>query len=110
MARKCRGISNIAVMEVAQVGMTTRARTSLAMVVEDVSSTTTTKRRKLHAEQLKCSSSSSSSSSSLLFVKLRWRCLTISMEAMEEHYYSSPNSDHDATLCCLSNGSSLLLS
>ncbi|KAG2724460.1 hypothetical protein I3760_01G018000 [Carya illinoinensis] len=105
MARKCRGISDIAVMEVAQVGVRTRARASLAMSAAAASSATTTKRRKLRAEELKCSSSSSSSS----FVKLGRRRLAISTEATEERRCSSPSSDHDATSCCSSNGSSLLL-
>ncbi|KAG7993698.1 hypothetical protein I3843_01G017400 [Carya illinoinensis] len=105
MARKCRGISDIAVMEVAQVSVRTRARASLAMSAAAASSATTTKRRKLRAEELKCSSSSSSSS----FVKLGRRRLAISTEATEERRCSSPSSDHDATSCCSSNGSSLLL-
>ncbi|XP_041004669.1 cyclin-dependent kinase inhibitor 7-like [Juglans microcarpa x Juglans regia] len=106
MARKCRGISDIAVMEVAQVGVRTRARASLAMAAAAASSATTTKRRKLRAEELKCSSSSSSSS----FEKLRRRRrLAITTEATEERRFSSPSSDHDAASCCSSNGSSLLL-
>ncbi len=104
MVRKCR---EIAVMDVAPVGVKTRARAPLAMATAN--SATKTKKRKLNAaRELKLSSPTSSSSC----VQLRTRRgLTITQETMEERRCSSPSSDHDATTsCCSSNGSSSLLS
>jgi len=94
-------------MEVAPVGVKTRARAPLAMGA--ASSATKTKKRKLNtARELKVSSPTSSSSC----IQLRSRRgLTITPETTEERRYSSPSSDHDtATSCCSSNGSSSLLS
>ncbi|KAG2719825.1 hypothetical protein I3843_02G005100 [Carya illinoinensis] len=104
--RKSRsGIADIAVMEVAQVGVRARARVGPAMVAAASSATTTAKRRKLDTQELKFSQSSSSS-----FVQLRnRRRLVISPESTEEGRCSSPSSDHVATSCCSSNGSSSLL-
>uniref|UniRef100_A0A2N9H7J1 Cyclin-dependent kinase inhibitor n=1 Tax=Fagus sylvatica TaxID=28930 RepID=A0A2N9H7J1_FAGSY len=88
MVRKCRGIAEIAVMEVAQVGVRTRARAAL-------DSSASAKRRKLNAEELRFSSPSS-------YVPLE-----ITPEKTEERC-SSPSSDHVAISCCSSNGSSEL--
>lgn len=94
-------------MEVAPVGVKTRARGPLAMAT--ASSATKTKKRKLNAAgELKFSSPTSSSSC----VQLRSRRgMAITPETMEERRCSSSSSDHYATTsCCSSNGSSSLLS
>lgn len=103
MVRKCRGIPEIAVMEVAQVGVRTRARAALAM--EATSSDSPTKRRKLDAEELKFSSSSTSS-----YVQLKSRRrLEMRPDSTEERRCSSPSSDHATSSRCSSNGSSSLV-
>ncbi|KAF3974855.1 hypothetical protein ACB098_02G165400 [Castanea mollissima] len=101
MVRKCRGIAEIAVMEVAQVGVrTTRAREGLASsaAAAATATTTATKRRKLNAGDLNSPSSSSSSP----YVPL------VITPAKNDERCSSPSSVHAATSCCSSNGSSSL--
>ncbi|KAK9990602.1 hypothetical protein SO802_025587 [Lithocarpus litseifolius] len=96
MVRKCRGIAEIAVMEVAQVGVrTTRAREGLASTAA-AATATATKRRKLNAGDLNSPSSSSP------YVPL------VITPAENDKRCSSPSSFHAATSCCSSNGSSSL--
>ena len=95
MVRKCRGIAEIAVMEVAQVGVrTTRAREGLASSAAATATTTAAKRRKLNAGDLNSPSSSSP------YVPL------VITPAENDERCSSPSSVHAATSCCSSNGSS----
>ena len=97
MVRKCRGIAEIAVMEVAQVGVrTTRAREGLASSAAAAAAATTTaaKRRKLNAGDLNSPSSSSP------YVPL------VITPVENDERCSSPSSVHAATSCCSSNGSS----
>nr|XP_023923471.1 cyclin-dependent kinase inhibitor 7-like [Quercus suber]POE96832.1 cyclin-dependent kinase inhibitor 3 [Quercus suber] len=103
MVRKCRGIAEIAVIEVAQVGVrTTRAREGLASsaaaaaaAAAATSTTTAAKRRKLNAGELNSPSSSP-------YVPL------VITPAENDERCSSPSSVHAATSCCSSNGSSSL--
>ena len=93
MVRKCRGIADIAVMEVTQVGVrTTRAREGLASSAA-ATTTTAAKRRKLNAGDL-------NSPSSPPYVPL------VTTPAENDERCSSPSSVHAATSCCSSNGSS----
>ncbi|XP_050291696.1 cyclin-dependent kinase inhibitor 7-like [Quercus robur] len=100
MVRKCRGIAEIAVMEVAQVGVrTTRAREGLASsaaAAAAAATTTAAKRRKLNAGDLNSPSSSSP------YVPL------VITPAENDERCSSPSSVHAAMSCCSSNGSSSL--
>ncbi|POO02783.1 Cyclin-dependent kinase inhibitor [Trema orientale] len=123
MVRKCsRGIAEIAVMEVAQVGVRTRARAALAMAA--ASSRTAAKRRKVssNGELMKLSTTTTTAS----FVELRSRrrvviasttaenlVLPPSSTKEEERWCSSPSSiddddDQVQASCCSSNGSSEL--
>ena len=116
--RKCKGIGEVAVMEVAQVvGVRTRAR-ALA-VAESADASGTAKRRKVGGGgELKFASS---------YEQLRnRRGLVISpensvseapsgnsgrvvAEEEEEDQHSGPSSDHMSASCCSSNGSSELV-
>ncbi|KAJ4963539.1 hypothetical protein NE237_023478 [Protea cynaroides] len=109
--RKCKGIGEIAVMEVAQVGVTTRART-LAMATRAAAAARSgvTKRRKLASGELQFSSS---------YLQLRSRRLPVITpeklvspatlenlgQVSSEDRCSSPNSDHILASRCSSNGS-----
>ncbi|KAL0002781.1 hypothetical protein SO802_016562 [Lithocarpus litseifolius] len=88
MVRKCRGIAEIVVMEVAQVSVrTTRAREGLAnsaVVAAAATTTVATKRRKLDAGDFNSSSSS-------LYVPL----VILPME--NDECCSSPSSIHATT-------------
>ncbi|PON39811.1 Cyclin-dependent kinase inhibitor [Parasponia andersonii] len=122
MVRKCsRGIAEIAVMEVAQVGVRTRARATLAMAA--ASSGRAAKRRKIssNGELMKLSTTTTTTAS---FVELRSRrrvviasttaenlVLPPSSTKEEERWCSSPSSIDDDQVqasCCSSNGSSEL--
>ncbi|XP_043712115.1 cyclin-dependent kinase inhibitor 1-like isoform X2 [Telopea speciosissima] len=116
--RKCKGIGEIAVMEVAQVGVTTRARTlamaTAAAAAAAAASAGATKRRKVGPRELQFSSS---------YLHLRSRQLPVitpekpvSPEISEnpgqvitEDRCSSPNSDHVQASRCSSNGSTELV-
>ena len=116
MVRKCsRGIGDFAIMEVAQVGVTTRSRAALAMSSPAVVSSRPGKRRKVeNGEFVKLSNS---------YVELRRRReVVIESEnllnsgedkvdcgrTIMEVECSSPSSDHVQASCCSSNGSSEL--
>uniref|UniRef100_A0A5B7AB37 Cyclin-dependent kinase inhibitor n=1 Tax=Davidia involucrata TaxID=16924 RepID=A0A5B7AB37_DAVIN len=108
--RKGKGIGEIAVMELAQVGVRTRAR-ALAMAA---ASSGTAKRRKVDGGEL-------SFTPSLVQLRSRSRIAvtpenTVSPATSENSRRrtvandrcSSPSSDHVKTSCCSSNGSSSL--
>lgn len=105
MVRKCRRIAEIdAVMEMAQVGVSTRAPAALAVGATS-SSGRTPKRRKINNhEQLKFSASS--------FVQLDTRSraviqpeTTLKPVADTEVRCTSPTTDEFPESCCSSNGS-----
>ena len=85
-------------MEMAQVGVRTRAKAALAMAATS-SAGRTPKRRKINNEQLKHSSSS--------FVQLEpeAKLLPEAEETKEDDRCSSPTSDEFPASCCSSNGS-----
>lgn len=96
MVRKCRRIAEInAVMEMAQVGVTTRAPSALTMGANS-SSGRTSKRRKINNdEQLKFSASS--------FVRLTRTTQTVIQP--ESTLLPPPDTDEFPVSCCSSNGS-----
>ncbi|XP_028760479.1 cyclin-dependent kinase inhibitor 7-like [Neltuma alba] len=101
MVSKCRRIAEVvAVMEMAQVGVTTRARAALAMggAAAAASAERKPKRRRINNEELKFSASSS-----LVQIKGIRRPDVIRPEAQER--CSSPPSDELPSSCCSSNGS-----
>ncbi|KAF5752911.1 cyclin-dependent kinase inhibitor 7-like isoform X2 [Tripterygium wilfordii] len=113
MVRKCRGITEISVMEVAQVGVRTRAR---ALDMADASSASR-KRRKVSNGEIQISTTSyfqlgSSSTTSGGFVVKPENSATSAPEqnsgrpAVEDVRCLSPSSDHASISCCSSNGSS----
>lgn len=123
MVRKCsRGIAEIAVMEVAQVGVRTRARAAL-----DETSSGAAKRRKVSAGELvKLSSpcdawlrgrgrsrAATASDNSVLPTTSSPESNSIGgrqdeVEEEEDGECLSPSSDHAQVSCCSSNGSSEL--
>lgn len=98
MVSKCRGIAEVAVIEMAQVGVTTRARAALAMGAAATSAKRTPKRRKINNEGLKFSASSS-------FDPLKGRSRADVIQPEAEERCSSPTSDELPVSCCSSNGS-----
>ncbi|CAK9166482.1 unnamed protein product [Ilex paraguariensis] len=110
--RKCKAIGEIAVMEVAQVGVRiTRARAALAMAAAATSSSGTAKRRKASSGKLEFSAS---------FAQLRRRRRVLvtpensaspatsgnsRRQTTSNVRSASPTSDHILTSCCSSNGS-----
>ncbi|KAF7809820.1 cyclin-dependent kinase inhibitor 7-like [Senna tora] len=99
---KCRGIADLAVMEMAQVGVTTRARAALAMgaTATNSSAERSSKKRKINNDEgLKVSPSSSS------FVQIKGRSHDdVIQPELEDRCYSL-TSDQLPASCCSSNGS-----
>ncbi|XP_042507343.1 cyclin-dependent kinase inhibitor 1-like [Macadamia integrifolia] len=115
--RKCKGIGET-VMEVAQVGVTTRARSSsLAMEAEGTEGTATstgaTKRRKVVSAELQFSPSCVQLSSPLPVITPERSVSPANSEnsdqVITEERCSSPNSDHVQVSQCSSNGSTELV-
>ncbi|OMO56687.1 Cyclin-dependent kinase inhibitor [Corchorus capsularis] len=100
MGRKCRGIGEIAVMELADVGVRTRAMAS--------TETAKNKRRRLNDDEeeeeaeFKVTSSTTSTTS---YIQLRSRTIPVDHHhRLNENRCSSPNLDHDDDVsCCSSN-------
>ncbi|XVE82775.1 hypothetical protein DITRI_Ditri16bG0032800 [Diplodiscus trichospermus] len=98
MRRKCRTIGEIAVMELADIGVRTRAMAATETVQK--------KRRRLNDDEeaeFKVTSSTSS------YIQLRNRRILVDHRHRKENRCLSPNSDHDDDVsCCSSNiGSSV---
>lgn len=90
-------------MEMAEVGVRTRARAAMTMGAAATSAKRTPKRKKINDEELKFPASSSS------LVQLKGRSRADVIQPEEEGRCSSPTSDElTAVSCCSSNGSSAL--
>ncbi|KAJ7952871.1 Cyclin-dependent kinase inhibitor [Quillaja saponaria] len=107
MVRKCRRIADIAVMEVAPVGVRTRARTSLAMESASSAHTKAKRRRIKKGELLKFTSSSYVNVRSRKRFVIRPESKVMPVAKREERC-SSPTSDQLQASCCSSNNSSEL--
>lgn len=91
--RNCKGIEEIAVMDVAQVGVRTRAQ---ALAMAPAESSGPAKRRKVGGGELE-----------MFQLKNRRQLLENSGNSTASNdQYSSPSSDHFLASCCSSNGSS----
>ncbi|XP_038723739.1 cyclin-dependent kinase inhibitor 1-like isoform X2 [Tripterygium wilfordii] len=111
MVRKCWGITEISVMEVAQVGVRTRAQ---ALAMAAATSSASNKRRKANDGEIQISTSYfqlGSTTSEGLVIKPENSASSApernsSIPAVADVRCGSPSSDHTSVSCCSSNGSS----